>query len=112
MISFTYCVSRYNDRTALSVFVSLHISHPAARWPLMWDKGLSRDREGSCLNTTLVAAVVAGRAELDTRKSTRTSMAWRTEGARRCRPGDDRAREKAGPTSPPGREGSAISPGA
>src|SRR5207237_8322634 len=24
-ISFTYCVSRYNERTALSVFVSLHI---------------------------------------------------------------------------------------
>src|SRR5439155_635821 len=28
MISFTYCVSRYKDKTALSVFVSLHISHP------------------------------------------------------------------------------------
>src|SRR2546422_4977154 len=93
MISFTYCVSRYNDRTALSVFVSLHISHPAARWPLMWDKGLSRDREGSCLNTTLVAAVVACRAESYTRKSTSTSMAWRTEGTRRCRPWNDRSEE-------------------
>src|SRR2546426_7364636 len=82
MISFTYCVSRYNDRTALSVFVSLHISHPAARWPLMWDKGLSRDREGSYLNTTLVAAVMACRAESYTRKSTSTSMVGEPKGPR------------------------------
>src|SRR3989441_13008313 len=41
MISFTYCVSRYSDKTALSVFVSLHITDPAPRWPLMWDKRLS-----------------------------------------------------------------------
>src|SRR3989449_11374467 len=109
MISFTYCVSRYNDRTALSVFVSLHISHPAARWPLMWDKGLSRDREGSCLNTTLVAAVGGGRAESYTRKSTSTSMAWRTEGTPRCRPWDDRAKREAGPSSPQRRGGSSIS---
>src|SRR3989475_10432508 len=38
MISFTYCVSRYNDKTALSVFVSLHISHPAPRRSLIRDK--------------------------------------------------------------------------
>src|SRR2546430_9609100 len=62
MVSFTYCVSRYNDKTAVAVFVSLHISHPAARWRLMWDKRLASDREGSYRNTTLVAAVVACRA--------------------------------------------------
>src|SRR5439155_14086388 len=55
MISFTYCVSRYNDKTALSVFVSLHMSHPAPSRPLMRDKCLSTDREGSYLHTTLVA---------------------------------------------------------
>jgi hypothetical protein len=47
MISLTYWVSRYRDSTALSVFVSLHMSHPAPRWPLMRDKCLSRCREGS-----------------------------------------------------------------
>src|SRR6266571_1325397 len=46
MISLTYRVSRYRDSTALSVFVSLHMSHPAPRWPLMWDKRLSSCRGG------------------------------------------------------------------
>src|SRR5207247_2632456 len=104
MVSFTYCVSRYNDKTALSVFVSLHISHPEPRWRLMWDKRLSSDREGSYRNTTLVAAVVACRAASYTRKSTSTSMAWRTEGTRRCGPWNNRAKRRAGPSSPQRRE--------
>src|SRR5213594_4261234 len=109
MVSFTYCVSRYNDKTALSVFVSLHISHPEPRWRLMWDKRLSSDREGSYRNTTLVAAVVACRAASYTRKSTSTSMAWRTEGTRRCGPWNNRAKRKTGPSSPQRREVSSIS---
>src|SRR5256885_17128943 len=110
MVSFTYCVSRYNDKTALSVFVSLHISHPEPRWRLMWDKRLSSDREGSYRNTTLVAAVGACRAASYTRKTTSTSMAWRTEGARRCGPGDNRAKRETGRSSPQRREVSSICP--
>src|SRR5881397_1363925 len=109
MISFTYSVSRYSDKTALSVFVSLHISHPASRWPLMRDKRLSTDPEGSYRHTTLVATVVACRAESYTRKSTITSMAWRTEGTRRCGPSSDKGRRKVGPSSARRREVSSTS---
>src|SRR5881397_4073505 len=109
MVSFTYCVSRYNDKTALSVFVSLHISHPEPRWRLMWDKRLSSDREGSYRNTSLVTAVVACRAASHTRKSTSTSMAWRTEGTRPCGPWNNRAKRKAGQSSPRRREVSSTS---
>src|SRR3989442_1246390 len=80
MISFTYCVSRYNDKTALSVFVSLHISHPAVRWPLMRDKGLSTGPRRFIPEHDARRAVVACRAESYTRKSTSTSMAWRCAG--------------------------------
>src|SRR5712692_5945728 len=75
----------------------------------MWDKPLSSDRESSYPHTTLVAAVVACRVESYTRKSTITSMAWRTEGTRRCGPWNDRAKRKAGRSSAPQREVSSIS---
>src|SRR5256712_13569963 len=104
MISFTYCVSRYNDKTALSVFVSLHISHPAVRWPLMRDKGLSTGPRRFIPEHDARRAVVACRAESYTRKSTGTSLAWRTEGPRGVGPWNDRGRRKDGPSSPQRRE--------
>src|SRR5882672_10581000 len=41
MTSLTYFVSRYHDRTALSVFVSLHITHPVVSLRRRRDKALA-----------------------------------------------------------------------
>src|SRR3989442_7437551 len=108
MTSFTYCVSRYSDQTALSVFVSLHIPIPRLQGRSSGIKRLSSDREGSYWNTTLVAAVVACRAASYTKKSTRTSMTWQTEGNRRCGPWNNKAKRKAGRSSTRRREGSFL----
>src|SRR5207247_7949163 len=109
MTSFTYCVSRYSDQTALSVFVSLHIPLPRLDGRSCVISVCQEDREGSYRNTTLVAAVVECRAESYTRKSTSTSMTWQTEGTRRCGPWNNKAKRKAGQSSPRRREVSSIS---